>query len=297
MIYTVTLNPSLDYIAFTDTICEGKTNRTKDEYIVPGGKGLNISILLSRLCCPSTALGFIGGFTGKELQNLLKAESINCNFTEVADTTRINFKLNSGKITEFNGSGITLDTDKIEKLKTRIKNLKSGDWLCLSGSIPKGAKADIYKELALSAPDSVITVIDAVGEPLKQALLAKPFLIKPNRDELCDFFGVDKIADEDIEIYAKKLQNMGAQNVMISLGSAGAFLLNSNGKTYFQKAPEGNPINTVAAGDSMIAGFIKRYCETNDFADSLKFAVAAGSATAFSKWLAEKDLIYKLYNS
>ncbi len=297
MIYTVTLNPSLDYNANTQTLDIGKTNRTTDEYIVPGGKGLNVSILLSRLGCQSTALGFSGGFTGKELERLLNTQGIKCDFSEVSDTTRINIKLNSGEITEFNGSGISLDTEKINSLIIKIKSLKSGDWLCLSGSIPKGADDGIYKRLAEVAPQGVKVVIDAVGKPLKTALETKPFLIKPNADELCDLFNAQIKTIDDIIFYAKKLKVMGAQNVLVSLGGDGAVLLDSNGCTHLQKAPSGKALNTVAAGDSMVAGFIKQYSETHNFADALKFAVCAGSATAFSKWLAEKELVYELYQT
>ncbi len=297
MIYTVTLNPSLDYIAFYDTFNIGKTNRTNNEYIVPGGKGLNVSILLSRLGNDTTALGFTGGFTGAELERLLKLQNINCDFTKVSENTRINVKLSNQEITEFNASGISLDNEKIKALKEKIKQLKSGDWLCLSGSIPKGAKSDIYLQLALCAKDGVKIVVDTVGEPLKQSLNAKPFLIKPNIDELCDLFGVKIETLEQVEIYANKLQKLGAQNVLISMGSDGALLVDDNGNTHFQKAPKGKVINTVAAGDSMIAGFIHRYLETQNFSDSLKFAVCSGSATAFSKWLAEPQLINQLYKS
>ncbi len=295
MIYTVTLNPSLDYIATCDTLNFGKTNRTKDEYIVPGGKGLNVSILLSRLGAYTTTFGFLGGFTGKELERLLREENIKCNFLEVSGNTRINVKLSSGEITEFNASGISLEDDRIVALENKIKNLKSGDWLCLSGSIPKGTKNDIYLQLALCAKDGVNVVVDAVGESLKQSLKAKPFLIKPNIDELCDLFGKEIKTMEEIEIYARKLQEMGAQNVLISLGGDGAILITEGGETYIQKAPKGKVLNTVAAGDSMIAGFICRYIETKNFKDSLKFSVASGSATAFSKWIATKELVLKLY--
>lgn len=297
MIYTVTLNPSLDYIAFSDTLLFGKTNRTHNEYVVPGGKGINVSILLSRLGANTTALGFSGGFTGKELQRLLSNENITCDFSEVSDNTRINIKLSSGEITEFNASGISLNNDKINELTGKIKALKSGDWLCLSGSVPKGADSDIYKHLAHAAPQGVKIVVDAVGEPLISSLSEKPFLIKPNRDELCDLFGIEIHTTEDIIIYAKKLQEMGAQNVLVSLGGDGAILLDTAGETHIQKAPNGKPVNTVAAGDSMIAGFIFRYLDTENFSDSLKFATAAGSATAFSRWIAEKELVYELYKA
>lgn len=297
MIYTLTLNPSLDYVAFSDTFNVGKTNRTTNEYIVPGGKGLNVSIMLSRLGTPTTALGFVGGFTGKELERLLNLENINCNFKETKDNTRINVKLSGNEITEFNGSGVSLEEKDILALSQKIGDLQSGDWLCLSGSVPKGAKNDIYLKLALCVSKGVNVVVDATGEPLKEALKAKPFLIKPNIDELCDLFGVNITSREEIENYAKVLQKMGAQNVLVSLGGDGALLVDMNGETRFETAPKGKVVNTVAAGDSMIAGFIHRYLQTENFEDSLKFGVASGSATAFSKWLAEPKLIKELYET
>ena len=295
MIYTLTLNPSIDYLAETDSFNIGKTNRTKNEYFVAGGKGVNVSVLLSRLGEDTTALGFVGGFTGEELQKRLKEEKINCNFHRVEGNTRINVKLNSGEITEFNASGVELRDTDISALKSKAKTIKEGDWLCLSGSIPKGAEASIYKDLALSVKEGVKVVVDAVGEPLKEALLAKPFLIKPNIDELCDLFGVEIKTREEIERYAKSLQDAGAQNVLVSLGGDGAVLLDMDGNTHFMPAHKGKVINTVGAGDSMVAGFIYKYIETKDFAESLKFSVASGSATAFSPWLAKAEQIYELY--
>ena len=296
MIYTLTLNPSLDYFAKTDSFNIGKTNRTRDEYILPGGKGLNVSVLLSRLGEETTALGFIGGFTGDELVRLLEKENINCSFWQTDGNTRINLKLKGSDITEFNGSGVSLKNEDISALKNKISRLNEGDWLCLSGSVPKGCSADIYSLLASSVKSGVKVVIDASGEPLRAALSAKPFLIKPNIDELGDLFGAKISTREEIEHYAKALQEMGAKNVLVSLGGDGAFLLDMNGNTHFVPAPKGKVLNTVAAGDSMIAGFIHRYTETADFADSLKFSVAAGSATAFSLWIAEKTLVDEIYN-
>ena len=296
MIYTLTLNPSLDYFAKTDSFNIGKTNRTRDEYILPGGKGLNVSVLLSRLGESTTALGFTGGFTGAELVRLLEKENINCDFGEADGNTRINVKLKGSDITEFNGSGVSLKNEDISALKNKISRLNEGDWLCLSGSIPKGCSADIYSLLASSVNSGVKVVIDASGEPLRAALSAKPFLIKPNIDELGELFGVEISTRKEIEHYAKALREMGAKNVLISLGGDGAFLLDMNGNTHFIPAPKGKVLNTVAAGDSMIAGFIHRYTETADFADSLKFSVAAGSATAFSIWIAEKTLVDEIYN-
>lgn len=295
MIYTLTLNPSLDYVAEADSFNIGKTNRTKNEYFVAGGKGINVSLLLSRLGLDTTALGFIGGFTGKELERQLKKENINCDFQQVEGNTRINVKLKGDDITEFNASGVVLSENEISALKEKLKALKEGDWLCLAGSIPKGAEASVYKDLALSVKEGVKVVVDAIGEPLKASLSAKPFLVKPNIDELSDLFGAEIKTKEEIECYAKLLQEMGAKNVLVSMGGDGAFLLDMEGNTHFMPAHKGKVINTVGAGDSMIAGFICKFIETKDYFDSLKFAVAAGSATAFSPWLAEKELIEKLY--
>lgn len=295
MIYTVTLNPSLDYFAKTDSFNVGKTNRTRDEYILPGGKGLNVSVLLSRLGEDTTALGFIGGFTGAELVRLLEKENINCSFWQTDGNTRINLKLKGSDITEFNGSGVSLKNEDISALKNKISRLNEGDWLCLSGSVPKGCSADIYSLLASSVKSGVKVVIDASGEPLRAALSAKPFLIKPNIDELGELFDVKISTRKEIEYYAKALQKMGARNVLVSLGKEGAMLLTREGNTNFEAAPKGTAVNTVGAGDSMIAGFIHRYIKTADFADSLKFSVAAGSATAFSQWIAEKELVEELY--
>lgn len=296
MVYTVTLNPSLDYTAEIGTKNFGKTNRTKNEYVVPGGKGLNTSIVLSRLKDSSVAFGFTAGFTGKELERLMKNYGTKCRFTNVKNGfTRINVKFVSDEVTEFNGSGIRATNDDILKLSKKIARLKSGDWLVLSGSAPRGANPDIYKTLMSAAKDGVKVILDTVDEPLRLALSQKPFLIKPNLDELCDFFETPIETDEQIVSYAKKLSKMGAKNVLVSLGEKGAILLTENGDTIKCDVPKGEMLNTVGAGDSMVAGFIHKFKINGDYNDALKFAVAAGSATAYSKWLAEKDLIEKLY--
>ena len=296
MIYTVTLNPSLDYTAEIGTKNFGKTNRTQGEYIVPGGKGLNTSIVLSRLKDSSVAFGFTSGFTGKELERLMKNYGTKCRFTKVKNGfTRINVKFVSDEVTEFNGSGISVSDTDVKKICKNISRLKSGDWLVLSGSAPNGATEDIYKTLMKSAKDGVKIVLDTVGEPLKLALLQKPFLVKPNIDELCDFFGAEITTDEGIITYAKKLNEMGAKNVLVSLGEKGAILLTENEDIIKCDIPKGEMLNTVGAGDSMVAGFIHEFTKSNDYNLALKFAVAAGSATAYSKWLAEKELIETLY--
>jgi len=296
MVYTVTLNPSLDYVMKVEHPAFNKTNRSYGEYIVPGGKGLNISILLSRLRISTTALGFVAGFTGCELQRLLQKEGLNCDFTMVdKGFTRINVKLSSGEITEFNGSGIEVGEQHISALTNKIKKLKSGDWLCLSGSIPKGAKPSIYKELSKAAPKGVKIVLDTVEKSFTQALETKPFLVKPNREELEDIFGKSIKTESDVILFGMKLKALGAQNVLISLGGDGAVLLSSDGEIHTAKVPKGTPKNTVAAGDSMIAGFIKEFESSADFGSSLNFSVASGSATAYSDWLADSQLIDKLF--
>lgn len=297
MIYTVTLNPALDYTADATSFFPGKTNRTQNEYVVPGGKGLNVSIILERLGDKTTSLGFYSGFTGHELIRLMEEMNCKCDFSEVEKGfTRINVKLQTSRgITEFNGSGIAISAEDTEKLKTKISSLKEGDWLVLSGSVPKGMSTDIYKELAMAAPSGVKTVIDTSGIPLSSSLEARPFLIKPNTDEISELFKKPVETFEDISLYAVKLKEMGARNVMVSMDSRGAVLFTENGEIYTSLPPEGKVLNTVGAGDSSIAGFIHKYSESENMEESLKFAVSSGSATAYSPWLAEAKLIYELY--
>lgn len=298
MIYTVTLNPSLDYTASASTMLPGKTNRTDNEYIVAGGKGLNVSIMLSRLGLPNTALGLAAGFTGKELLRILNELGCNCDFIEVKKGfTRINVKLVSKEVTEFNGSGITVDNEVISALCERISKLEKPDTLVLSGSIPNGADSDIYKRLILSAPSGVNIVLDTCGKPLLSALECKPFLIKPNIDELSDLFHEPIKSIDDINFYTKKLQSMGAENVLVSMGEKGAVLLTKQGRKYYCGIPKGECKNTVGAGDSMIAGYLYGLDRFSDNEKALKYAVATGSATAYSTWLAQKDDVEALYKA
>ena len=297
MIYTVTLNPSLDYTADVGSAILGKTNRTKNEYIVPGGKGLNTSIILSRLGQKNIAFGFTAGFTGNELERIMKNHGTKCRFTKIENgLTRINVKFVADEVTEFNASGISVSEFDINKLIKNISRLSSGDWLVLSGSAPKGASNDIYKQLMSAVKPGVKVVLDTVDEPLRLALCQKPFLIKPNIDELSSFFGYEIKTDDEIVMYAKKFKDLGAKNVLVSLGEKGAILLTEFGEVLKCEVPKGNMMNTVGAGDSMVAGFIHKFMEKGDYNDALKFAVAAGSATAYSKWLAEKELIENLYS-
>lgn len=296
MVYTVTLNPSLDYNANVETTAFGKINRTYGEYIVPGGKGLNVSIILARLGIETTAFGFCAGFTGSELKSLMSNQGCKCDFiTLQSGFTRINVKLVSNQVTEYNGSGVSITETDLENLKVKISKLSSSDVLVLSGSIPKGVENNVYEVLSQAAPSGVKVIIDTTREPLQRSLHCNPFLIKPNIDELSEFFSTNIESSEDIIKYAKMLQNMGAQNVLVSLGEKGAVLLTSDGKEFYCDTPAGNFQNSVGAGDSMVAGFIYEYIKTQNMGKALKFSVAAGSATAYSPWLAEKENILKLY--
>ncbi len=298
MIYTVTLNPSLDYTADAENFLEGKTNRIKNEYFVVGGKGLNVSIILKRLGLDSTALGFTAGFTGEELKKQLEFLGCCHDFIDVSEGfTRINVKLVKDEVTEFNGAGPKISQADVESLLRKISALNTEDTLVLSGSIPAGLTEDIYNKIITAAPHGTTIVLDTCGKALTSSLSLKPFLIKPNIDELCDLFKKEISSHEDVVYYAQKLQEMGAANVLVSLGDKGAILLTERGEIYSCEAPKGAMINTVGAGDSMVAGFIWEYANSGNYREALKFAVCCGSATAYSKWLAEKPLIDLLFDT
>ena len=296
MIYTVTLNPSLDYFASADSFTAGKTNRTHNEYIVPGGKGLNVSMMLARLGMESTAIAFSAGFTGMELTRLLQEANVN---TEMIDAgsgfTRINVKINTGMITEFNGAGVTISEKLKKALKKRLSEFTPGDLLVLSGNLPKGAKPTFYRDLVAVTKARVI--LDSYGEALLSALSYRPFLIKPNDEEIEGLAGHPVNTEEGLLFEMQKLQQLGARNVMVSLGGKGAVLLTETGEFFSETPPEvppGHPFNTVAAGDSMIAGFIDAYQRTADYREALRFSVAVGTAAAYSEWLPEKYFIEEL---
>ena len=297
MIYTVTLNPSLDYFAVTEGFREGKTNRTHDEYIVPGGKGLNVSMVLSRLGMKSIAIAFTAGFTGAELRRLLLAEDVD---TEMIDTgagfSRINVKINTGQITEFNGSGVTLSEALVLRLKNRLFGLSADDLVIFSGSLPKGAETGFYRDMMASTKARVI--LDTYGEALLSALPLRPFLIKPNDEEIEAIAGRPLTDDQKLQEAMQALQTLGARNVMVSLGAKGAVLLTENGDLFRAAPPQvppGRTLNTVAAGDSMIAGFLRAFEITGDDGFALRFSVAVGTAAAYSDWLPEKSFIEALW--
>ena len=288
MFYTVTLNPALDYISQVDDFGIGKINRTKTEKILPGGKGLNVSMVLKNLEIDTVAIGFIAGFTGDELRKQMEQKGVKTEFIKVQNgITRINVKISSNQETALNGIGPDIDEKDIEELLQKINEITSDDLVILSGNIPKSIPKNIYPIICdILEKNNVTFVVDATRELLIDVLKYKPFLIKPNKEELEETFKVKITTKDELVTYAKKLQDMGTQNVLISLGGDGAILLNKEGKVYYSKAPKGKVINTVGAGDSMVAGFLAGYKKTKDYEQAFKMAIATGSASAFSMDLA-----------
>lgn len=288
MFYTVTLNPALDYILQVDDFGIGKINRTKTEKILPGGKGLNVSMVLKNLEIDTVAIGFIAGFTGDELRKQMEQKGVKTEFIKVQNgITRINVKISSNQETALNGIGPDIDEKDIEELLQKINEITSNDLVILSGNIPKSIPKNIYQIICdILEKNNVTFVVDATRELLIDVLKYKPFLIKPNKEELEETFKVKITTKDELVTYAKKLQDMGAQNVLISLGGDGAMLLNKEDKVYYSKAPKGKVINTVGAGDSMVAGFLAGYKKTKDYEQAFKMGIATGSASAFSMDLA-----------
>ncbi len=297
MIYTITFNPALDYISQVDNFEIGKINRTKTEKILAGGKGLNVSTVLKNLGIENTALGFIAGFTGEELKKKIEQKGIKTDFIKVRDgITRINVKINSQVETALNGNGPNITEENIKELLEKINNIKTKDVVILAGNIPRCINNNIYEIICKKLKQSKVKfVVDATKELLINVLKYEPFLIKPNKEELEEIF-MEKInSKEDIIKHAKQLQKMGAQNVLISLGGEGAILVTHDKKDYYLKAPKGKVINTVGAGDSMVAGFIAGYEKSGDFEKAFKMGIATGSASAFSMELAtEKEVAHLL---
>lgn len=298
MIYTVTFNPAVDYVVYTNNIAEGLTNRTNKEEYYFGGKGINISKVLNSLGVESTALGFIGGFTGNAIEKSLQGENIKTNFISVKNgISRINIKIKNHTETELNGNGPDISLDELNLLFKILKSLSKEDIVILAGSVPKSVDNDVYERIALTLSEKDIPfVVDASGKLLLNTLKHKPFLIKPNKQELCDIFNVKNISKEDVLIYGDKLQKMGAKNVLISLGKDGAYLFDQFKNIHYSHNLEGDVINTVGSGDSMIAGFIAGYIHKQDYEFALKLGTICGNATAMKKDLADYDKIKELYN-
>ena len=292
MIYTVTLNPALDYVIQVDHFKAGQINRNKKEDIYYGGKGINVSCILNELDIPSTALGFIAGFTGKALKDGLTNLGIQTDFIEVEKgMTRINVKMKSDEETEINGMGPVIERDDFEELLKKIKSLKKGDMLILSGNIPKSMESNTYEKIIEVLDTDVDLVVDAEKYLLMKVLKFHPFLIKPNNLELEEMFDTKIKNKEEIIYYAKKLQELGAKNVLVSMAKDGAILVDENKNVFQLGVAKGEVVNSVGAGDSMVAGFIAGYLKTKDYEFALKLGTACGGATAFHSGLATKDEI------
>lgn len=296
MIYTITFNPALDYITQVENFKIGKINRTKAEKILPGGKGLNVSIVLNNLKIKNTAIAFIGGFTGEELKNKIENYGIGTDFIKVTDgITRINIKINSDEETAINGQGPQIMEKEIKELLEKIDKMKNNDIVVISGNIPNGVPKTIYETICEKlAKKEILYIVDATRELLINVLRYKPFLIKPNKEEIEETFNVKLNNIEEIKTYARKLQEMGAQNVLVSLGGEGALLISKDNKEYYSKAPKGKVINTVGAGDSMVAGFLTGFLKTNKYENAFKMGIATGSASAFSENLATEEDVEKI---
>lgn len=295
MVYTVTFNPAIDYVVHTDEMRLGEVNRSSSEEMYFGGKGINVSIVLNELGTPSIALGFTAGFTGEAIENGIKAMGIKSDFVRLkTGNSRINVKIKAGEETELNGQGPHIDNEALEALFVKLDKLSDGDTLVLAGSIPSSLPSDIYERIMQRLSDRKIrTVVDATNDLLLNVLKYKPFLIKPNNHELGEMFGVTLSEDEEIERYARKLKDMGAINVLISMAGDGAMLIDENGKCHRCGVCKGKVRNSVGAGDSMVAGFLTG-AQNGDYEYALKLGTAAGGATAFSEGLAVKTKIEEL---
>ena len=296
MIYTVTFNPSLDYVIQVDKLVPGEINRTTHEAVYPGGKGNNVSVILSNLGHSSKALGFTAGFTGEALENMLKEFGCDTAFIRLPEgSTRINVKINAGEETEINGQGPVITEEAQQALFEQLDALKKEDILVLAGSIPNTLPSDIYERILEHLQGRGIHfVVDATKELLLKVLKYHPFLIKPNNHELGEMFGVTLKTRDEIVTYAKKLQEMGAENVLVSMAGDGAILLTEDGIIYKAKPPKGKVLNSVGAGDSMVAGFLTGYLNTGEYEKAFRLGVVTGSATAFQYWLATKEDIVAL---
>lgn len=298
MIYTVTFNPSLDYIVSVDDFKLGLTNRTSSELLLPGGKGINVSTILTNLGIESTALGFIAGFTGTEIVRRAERIGIRSDFIRIEEgISRINVKLKSIDGTEINGMGPDISSEKVTELMEKLEVLGEGDVLVLAGSIPSTMPDDIYSRILEGLDGKGVTfIVDATGDLLLKVLKYHPFLIKPNNHELGDIFHVELKTREEVIPYGKKLQEMGARNVLISMAGEGAVLVAEDGSVYDAPAPKGVLVNAVGSGDSMVAGFTAGWIEKKDYRHAFYMGVASGSASAFSEYLATRDEIMDLYN-
>ena len=296
MIYTVTLNPSIDYVIKVDKLTTGNINRVNEEHVYPGGKGINVTRILKSLDNDNIALGFVSGFTGDYIINSLQELNLKSDFIKVKEGfTRINVKVKSEEETEINGQGPKISEEELNQFYKVIDKVVEGDILILSGSIPSCLDERLYESIMKKVEDRDIKVIvDATKNLLLNVLKYKPFLIKPNNHELAEMFNVELNSTEDVVFYARKLKEMGAQNVLISMGKDGALLVTENDEVFASSVAKGEVVNSVGAGDSMVAGFIAGYLKSNSYEEALRLGAASGGATAFSSDLATREFIDKL---
>ncbi len=296
MIYTVTFNPSLDYIVTVPQFVCGRVNRTTEEKIFPGGKGINVSMVLKNLGLENTALGFYAGFTGEELKRLVEEKGICEDFIPVREgMTRINVKLRSEQESEINGQGPAIAAEDIDALYAKLERLKEGDILVMAGSIPDVMPQTIYMDIMKRlAGKNLKIVVDATRDLLVNVLPYHPFLIKPNNHELGEIFGVTIEDKAKVVAYARKLQEKGARNVLVSMAGAGAVLVADDGSVFQAKAPKGRVVNSVGAGDSMVAGFLTGYLKEGSYEKAFQMGVCTGSASAFSEELATRAEVMEL---
>lgn len=297
MIYTITFNPSLDYIVSAKDFEMGKTNRTTKEQLLAGGKGINVSMVLKNLGIENIALGFIAGFTGREIERMTGESGIVSEFIMLENGySRINVKMKDFDGTELNGMGPVIDKEAEEKLWRQLNKLEQGDMLVLAGSIPSSMSNSVYGDIMSKLSGRGVSfVVDATGDLLLKVLKYQPFLIKPNNHELGEIFGVELRKRKEVIPYAKKLQEMGARNVLVSMAGEGAVLLDEEQQVHMLAAPEGVLVNAVGAGDSMVAGFLAGWVEKRDYHHAFKMGVSAGSASAFSEVLATAEEVQKVF--
>lgn len=293
MIYTVTLNPALDYALYLSDFRPGETNRTVREVLSFGGKGINVSAVLAALGEPTVALGFAAGHTGEMLKGMLKEAAVGEELIMLPlGATRINVKIKAESETELNGTGPSVDDGSLARLFAQIAKIKAGDTLVLAGSVPPSLPPDIYKRMAEALPEGVRLVVDAERAALLPVLASSPYLVKPNRAELAEIAGRSLLTDAEVEAAARELQAAGAKNVLVSLGADGALLLDETGVPHRAPAAKGRAVNTVGAGDAMVAGFLYGACK--GYAHALRMGIAAGGATAFGEGLADATRIYEV---
>ncbi len=299
MVYTLTLNPSLDYMMPVQQLRIGATNRSEGEQIRIGGKGINVSILLRSLGVENLALGIAAGFTGEELLRRMNEEGIRHDFLMGGEGfTRINVKLLSEEETEINGSGPVIGESETQALLRQLVEIHSGGYLVISGSAPRGIPEDFLDRLLGKAiQQGAEIVLDISGPALRQALRYRPFLIKPNQRELEEVLGVSIPNREQALLHGKKLQELGARNVLISMGAEGAVLLDEKGGVYSKKAPDGLLVSSVGAGDSMVAGFLAGWIQSHAYDQAFCMGLAAGSASAFSWDIAKPEDVLRLYQT